>query len=948
MNFGKEGTQKKRKQLFSKKQKVKHKLSTIVFELVLVAMCAFAICIGSAGYGAYQGILASSPSIEDIDATPTGYLSTILDAKGNTTATLVASGANRVYVTIDEIPADLQNAFIAIEDSRFREHNGIDIKGIVRAGIKGVSSGFHFSEGASTITQQLLKNNVFTGWTEEKSQADRFKRKIQEQYLALQLEKVESKDWILENYLNTVNLGQNTLGVQSASRQYFAKDVSELTLSECAVIAGITKNPSGYNPIVHPQQNAKRRQKVLSDMKDQELITQAQYDEAMDDPVYSRIQSVNAKRLEKTSIHSYFDDAVTAQVFDDLMNELGYSQTEAYKAIYNSGLTIYSTQDPDIQAICDEQVNNLENYPTSPKTSFSYTLTVQNKEGEFHYYDEQTMLSYYQAANKDYTINFASKEEAMAAVEQYKKDIMKKGDQIPENGETITYTVQPQAALTIIDQKTGEVLAMVGGRGEKTANRTLNRATDTARQPGSTFKVLAAFAPALDTGQKTLASCEDDAPYTYPNGTPLKNYDGRYRGYTTIREAITQSINVVTVKTQNDIGIDIGYEYLTNRFGFTTLCDQDRNEPLALGGITNGVTNLELTAAYAAIAGGGVYRKPRLYTKVLDHDGNVLLDNQPQKKRALQKTTAWLLTSAMQDVMTSGTGTQANFEGMPLAGKSGTTTKNKDTLFAGFSPYYTCVVWGGFDDNTPQDDGTTVYSKLIWRAVMSRIHEGLKYKEFKMPSGIETAQVCKKSGMPVKQGACTNDPRGGMEITEYFAEGTLPEEVCENHIRICSVTGRPAGPGCPSQSASRIIGASPDTEDGPYLYTGSGSNTCSMHTGGYSGQQTALPQQPSGNGAGTGTSNGEQGGTDTTIDIENPDSPDSPDDPDNPGGTENPNLPEGGSPGEPEQPGEPDGPDSPDGGQGPDSPDQPQAPEGGDDAGNPENPQDLGGQGDNP
>lgn len=370
MNFGKEGTQKKRKQLFSKKQKVKHKLSTIVFELVLVAMCAFAICIGSAGYGAYQGILASSPSIEDIDATPTGYLSTILDAKGNTTATLVASGANRVYVTIDEIPADLQNAFIAIEDSRFREHNGIDIKGIVRAGIKGVSSGFHFSEGASTITQQLLKNNVFTGWTEEKSQADRFKRKIQEQYLALQLEKVESKDWILENYLNTVNLGQNTLGVQSASRQYFAKDVSELTLSECAVIAGITKNPSGYNPIVHPQQNAKRRQKVLSDMKEQELITQAQYDEAMDDPVYSRIQSVNAKRLEKTSIHSYFDDAVTAQVFDDLMNELGYSQTEAYKAIYNSGLTIYSTQDPDIQAICDEQVNNLENYPTSPKRPF--------------------------------------------------------------------------------------------------------------------------------------------------------------------------------------------------------------------------------------------------------------------------------------------------------------------------------------------------------------------------------------------------------------------------------------------------------------------------------------------------------------------------------------------------------------------------------------------------
>ena len=777
-----------------------------------------------------------------------GYLSTILDAKGNTTATLVASGSNRVYVTLDEIPVHLQNAFIAIEDARFREHNGIDIKGIIRAGIKGIAAGFHFSEGASTITQQLLKNNVFTTWTAEKSQADRFKRKIQEQYLALQLEKVESKDWILENYLNTVNLGQNTLGVQSASRRYFGKDVSELTLSESAVIAGITKNPSGYNPIVHPKDNNKRRKKVLKDMKAQGLISQEQYDEALGDNVYGRIQKVNAKQLDKSSVHSYFDDALTEQVIDDLMNVLGCSQTEAYKRLYNSGLTIYSTQDPDIQAVCDEEVNNMANYPANPKTSFSMTLTIQKKDGEFKYYDEQTMLSYYQSSNKDYTINFASEEEALAAVEKYKTDIMEKGDTVPENGQTVTYTIQPQAALTVIDQKTGEVKAMAGGRGEKKANRTLNRATDSVRQPGSTFKVLAAFAPAIDTGQMTLASVQDDAPYAYSNGTPLKNYNNKYGGFTTIREAITQSINVVTVKTLSDIGIDTGFDYLEDNFGFTTLSDSDHTEALSLGGLTHGVTNLELTAAYAAIANQGTYIKPRMYKKIIDHDGNVLIDNEPEKHRAVKKTTAWLLTSAMQDVLTQGTGKLAAFEGMPLAGKTGTTTKNKDALFAGFSPYYTMVVWGGFDDNTKQENGQTSYPKLIWKAVMSRIHEGLAYKEFKMPSGIITAEVCKKSGMPVKEGICTNDPRGSMEVTEFFAKGTVPEDECVHHasVRICASSGRLAGPYCPGsvQSSSvRIIGGSPDAGDAPYLYTGSLNNICTVHT-----SETAVQQPQPGEG----------------------------------------------------------------------------------------------------
>ena len=628
MNYGRKSTAKKEKELLSKGTMIRKKFTVIFAKTLLVCLIAFTVVGGCAGYGVYKGIVDSAPNIHDIDATPTGYLSTVLDNQGNETATLVASGSNRVYVTIDEIPLDLQHAFVAIEDARFYEHNGIDITGIVRAGITGITSG-RFSQGASTITQQLLKNNVFTDWTSESSFADKMERKIQEQYLAIQLEKVEDKDWILENYLNTINLGQNTLGVQAASQRYFNKDVSELTLSECAVIAGITQNPSRYNPVSNPDANAERRTKVLNNMLDQGYIDQAAYDTAMADNVYDRIQIVDSETASD-NINSYFVDALTEQVIDDLMEVKGYTETQAYKALYEGGLTIYSTQDPSIQQICDEEVNNADNYGSETKYSCSYRLTIQKADGTYQNYSEQTMLSYYQGKNSKYNIDFDSKEAVDAAIEQYKADIMEDGDMIVPNGESITYTMQPQASMTVIDQSTGEVKAIVGGRGDKTANKTLNRATDTKRQPGSTFKILSAYAPALDIGGMTLASVQDDAPYTYSNAahTPVNNYDKSYRGFTTIREGITYSINIVAVKTLTDIGVDIGYEYLQN-FGFSTLCDSDRTQALALGGITNGVTNLELTAAYATIANGGTYTKPRFYTKILDHDGNVLIDNTP-------------------------------------------------------------------------------------------------------------------------------------------------------------------------------------------------------------------------------------------------------------------------------------------------------------------------------
>ena len=821
MNYGRKSTAKKEKELLSKGTMIRKKFTVIFAKTLLVCLIAFTVVGGCAGYGVYKGIVDSVPDIHDIDATPTGYLSTVLDNQGNETATLVASGSNRVYVTIDEIPLDLQHAFVAIEDARFYEHNGIDITGIVRAGITGITSG-RFSQGASTITQQLLKNNVFTDWTSESSFADKMERKIQEQYLAIQLEKVEDKDWILENYLNTINLGQNTLGVQAASQRYFNKDVSELTLSECAVIAGITQNPSRYNPVSNPDANAERRTKVLNNMLDQGYIDQAAYDTAMADNVYDRIQIVDSETASD-NINSYFVDALTEQVIDDLMEVKGYTETQAYKALYEGGLTIYSTQDPSIQQICDEEVNNADNYGSETKYSCSYRLTIQKADGTYQNYSEQTMLSYYQSKNSKYNIDFDSKEAVDAAIEQYKADIMEDGDTIVPNGESITYTMQPQASMTVIDQSTGEVKAIVGGRGDKTANKTLNRATDTKRQPGSTFKILSAYAPALDIGGMTLASVQDDAPYTYSNAahTPVNNYDKSYRGFTTIREGITYSINIVAVKTLTDIGVDIGYEYLQN-FGFSTLCDSDRTQALALGGITNGVTDLELTAAYATIANGGTYTKPRFYTKILDHDGNVLIDNTPQTHTVLKETTAWLLTNAMEDVLTNGTGRPAHFNGIPQAGKSGTTSSDRDALFAGYTPYYTCVVWGGYDDNA--ELSYTTYPKTLWKSVMGRIHENLDYKDFDKPDGITTATVCKKSGKLAVAGLCDSDPRGSMVESEYFASGTVPKDYCDHHVRVTIdlSTGGIATDTCPEELRSSnvyITGGSAGTQDAPYLLT---------------------------------------------------------------------------------------------------------------------------------
>ncbi|SCZ81482.1 transglycosylase domain-containing protein [Pseudobutyrivibrio xylanivorans] len=814
MNYGKENAAKQSAKLAGRSKRKRHSAGLAIIRITLICIVSVIVASGVFAYLYAKNLIDQLPDVSTIDISPTGYMSKVYDSDGNEIETLASTGANRTYVTLDQIPEDLQHAFVAIEDSRFYEHNGIDPQGIIRAAVDGVLNGFHFSQGASTLTQQLLKNNYFTTWTSERTKLDSINRKIQEQYLAVQLEKIVKKSVILENYLNSINLGQNTLGVQSAAERYFNKPVSELTLSESAVIASITQNPSKYNPITHPEENAKRRKKCLNHMLDQGYITENEYETALSDDVYDRIQVLNTEL--STSSTSYFVDALTDEIVEDLQDKLGYSETEAYSLLYSGGLSIYSTQDSNIQSIVEEEINNTDNYNKLEKVSFSYRLTINKADGSTKNYSDITMLSYYQAAknNSNYNLEFDSEEAAAEAIEAYKAAIMEEGDEIA--GESITYTLQPQAAMTIINHSTGEVVAMVGGRGDKTAAKTLNRATGIKRQPGSTFKVIACYAAALDAGGMTLASVENDMPTTYRNGKPVKNYNNAYLGWTNIRTAITHSINVVTIEVMADIGTSLGFQYAKD-LGITTLVDGDNNQALALGGITDGVTNVDLTSAYATIANGGEYNKPIFYTTVVDHQGNIILDNRENApKRVLKETTAWLLTSAMQDVMTAGTGKVANFEGMAVAGKSGTTTKNKDTVFAGFTPYYTGVIWGGFDDNTPQS--YTTYSKVIWKAVMSRIHQGLPYKNFTQPSGIVQATVCKKSGKIAVPGVCDCDPRGSQVYTEYFEQGTEPTEYCDKHYlgNVCTQSHMFATSGCPSYSGVFIIGAGAGSQDEPY------------------------------------------------------------------------------------------------------------------------------------
>ncbi len=735
-----------------KRRKKKRSRKNRWIKTTFISVCFLSLLLILAGV-IFVGIqISNAPDISEIDARPEGYLTTVLDKDGEVMKNLFVAESNRVHVSLEVIPDHLEQAFIAIEDARFESHMGIDIKGIFRAFYQGLKTG-SFSQGASTITQQLLKNNVFTGWVGEATFYDRLCRKIQEQFLAIRLEQKYSKDWILENYLNTINLGGGTRGVQVAAQYYFGKDVSQLTLSESALIAGITQNPSGYNPLKNPEKSLERYERVLDAMLAQGYISQEEHDLSMAEDIIGQLNQDSENR--GMQIFSWFEDALVEQVVADLMEMYDYDETEAWNLLYTGGLTIYSTQDTKLQQICEEVATDSKWY---------------------------------------------------------------KADQ--------------EISVVMMDVSTGAVAAIVGGSKEKTASLSYNRATEAVRQPGSTIKIIGEYAAAVDMGLMDLGTVIDDAPYSYSNGANIRNSYSTYKGMTMLREAVAASSNVIALKTFQTVGMDAVFGYL-QKFGISTLTNEDKNEALAIGGTYNGVTNLEMTAAYNTIANDGKYTKPFYYTKVLNRDGLLLLENKATYSNVIGKDTATVLTLAMQEVIASGTGTAAAVKGVDLAGKSGTTNDSRDVWFVGYSSYYTCGIWGGYDNNAAQTSGG--YVKQIWQAIMKQAHAGKENIPLVDKDELTCVTVCTKCGKLAVEGVCDTTLQGNMTTEEYFVKGTAPVLPCTCHVKktLCKSSGLQKGIFCPDDSAEDkvyLIAGTEGTVDYEYVMPENVNNVCDVHT----------------------------------------------------------------------------------------------------------------------
>ena len=664
--------------------------------------------------------------------------------------TLFLDSENRIWADLDQIPKDLQKAVVAIEDKRFYKHKGVDWHGTARAIFSTIFGGS--VQGGSTITQQLVKN--VTG-----DNQNTVKRKVMEIYRAQELEKRYEKDEILEAYLNEVYFGYSCYGVVTASLKYFNKDVSELSLAECASLVAITNNPSLYDPLQTDwglENNRTRQLLVLGAMLEQGKIDQAAYDAAKEENVvFSNGYTILGGRVDvdtdkkddtdtdggdeqpeeetetATSSQSYFTDAVIEDVAAALVEKYGLTDStnpvtgkvttafeQGVNMVYGKGYKIYTTQNPDYQKIAEEVCTDTSNLPYTS----SYTNSYGDKETE-----------------------------------------------------------QLQVGMTIVDPYTGYVVAMVGGAGVKQYDRGWNWATS-ARQCGSAIKPISVYAPALDDGTINGASTIDDYPVMVLNGSVYpKNANGRYMGLTPLHTAIARSTNTCAVRVVQEYGTSRSYDFMTNKLGFTTLTSQDAQQVgnMGLGGLDRGVTTEEMAAAFAAFANEGIYTAPRTFIRVEDADGNVILENEANASVAMKDTTAALMNSLLQEVINGGTGYEGRISGMHVAGKTGTTNNDQDRYFVGYTPYYSCAVWVGYVHNQRiVASGNPAAS--MWQKVMSRIHADLPDKDFFSCSGLTYVKVCADSGL-LATDSCAEDCRGSRVYSALVAADNAPSAYCNMH-----------------------------------------------------------------------------------------------------------------------------------------------------------------------
>ncbi len=697
-----------------------------ILKFILITMIVVLLAGVGAVAGLYLSVQNGAGALSKTDFEINNFTTYIYDINGKE-YTQLTGAENRTYASLDEISPHLPDAFIAIEDERFMQHKGVDIKRTAGATIKYLLSkvGIGKSEfGGSTITQQVIKK--VTGEDDHSSL-----RKAKEIIRAFQLEKWLSKSDIIELYMNLIYLGEGAYGVETASYTYFGKSAKDLSIAQCAIIAGLAQAPEGYNPYNYPEKAKKRQELVLGKMYELGKISEEEYKEALEEELVYQKGSLNL-----ASSNSYFIDAVVEECIKDLMEEKGINRQMAQKMVYNNGLHIYTTLDPKVQSVLEDVYKNEKYFHT--------------RQG----YDEKL-----------------------------------------------------QSAMVIIDYKEGNVVGLIGGAGEKTTLRGLNRATGMTRSIGSNMKPIGVYGPGLEKGTITAATTFDDVPTTYNIGGrawSIKNYDRTYRGLINIRKAIEISDNVVAAKCMME-AVDTEYSYsFLEKLGISTLTSKDKSSPaaLSLGGMTKGISPLELAAAYGTIANNGVYVEPKLYTRIEDRNNQVILNKVGKGKvrDVMSIENAYILTDMMHTVVvgSQGTGAKAKLPGIDVAAKTGTTSDDKDRWFTAFTPYYVGAVWFGYDTpqyiNVPSNPGTTV-----WHDVMAAIHKDLPNATFTRPAGVINVDVCRDSGLLATE-ACKADKRGSRVSSQIFnsKNGSIPKTYCTVHefVDVCPDTFDKPNPAC--------------------------------------------------------------------------------------------------------------------------------------------------------
>ncbi|MBF8983965.1 PBP1A family penicillin-binding protein [Lutibacter sp. B2] len=912
----------------SNKKPKKKKVSFVRLFILITLIGTF--IVGGAAFGIIFAIVKSA---DPVDFSQMGTLlnenSFILDQDGNLIEK-IRSDSLRTIVKYDDIPENVRDAFIAIEDQDFMSHRGINPKRIIKALFEDIKAGSAV-QGASTITQQLVKNLYLSN---EKTA----ERKIKEAYYAIQMDQELTKEQILEAYLNTAYLGAGAKGVQGAAYAYFSKDIKDLDLAESALIAGITKNPSKYSPlktlkkedvdltihfilddddeiytIVYDERYKERQQLVLQIMKNENKITQEEYEQALKEDIKTHLKpGLNTD----SGISSFFADKVKQDVIESLMKELDKTEEEAIDMLYNQGLRIYSTIDVNMQKIVEEAYRNNKNFPSLvtrknnsgdiistsnsillykyenlinksdsliiPKSNYSYdpygNLVLHNKKRlKFSpIYENETLKdiriqlkdAYTQNEKKEYLILKGGNLSIPAQYKNYdnNKNVIISKEFLSTNPNFLTTdsngnmliskghysissksAIQPQSAMVIMDPHTGEIKALVGGR-NVTGKKLYNRATN-PRQPGSAIKPIGVYAPAIDNGW-TAATVVDDVPHYNASGHlwPKNWYSNpSYWGLSTIRQGLKSSMNVMAVKVCEQIGINTSIDYL-KKMGITTIVESGRTTDkntaaVALGGMTKGISPLELTAAYASLANEGVYIKPKSFTKITDSEGTVILENKSNKNIVVSPQVAFIMTDMLKSVVTDGTATKAKLDvsnsSIPVAGKTGTTSNNYDAWFVGYTPYYVGAVWVGNDIQIKLSQGSSVSAKL-WKTVMADVHKNLPPKKFVKPSGIISVSVDTVSGkLPTT--FSSRDPRGSTVRSEYFIKGTAPTKYDDVHVEVevDTTTNKLATPFCPATLVEkrvftkRPIPYSPSKNGGivpkDYIYEAP-STFCDLHT----------------------------------------------------------------------------------------------------------------------